>query len=131
MAPHPFDPLTMEELLVARQTILDENQDNLIDFREIYLREPAKELMKQFLELEHTGKLNYDTLRPPRLAKVQYDVIGPNKKFEFHEASVDVHKKTIETHEVIDDAYHANLTMFVRNIHTSLWLIEVDSSSNT
>lgn len=111
MAVHPFDPLSLEEIEVARQVILDRNDGKLIDFREIYLREPAKDLMKPFLELEHAGKLRHNIPRPPRLAKVQFDVVGPNKKFEFHESSVDVQKKEQVSHEVIDDAHHANLTV--------------------
>ena len=109
MAAHPFDPLSLEEVEVARQVILDANDGSLIDFREIYLLEPAKDLMKQFLETEHAGKLDDSTPRPPRLAKVQFDVVGPNKKFEFHQSSVDVQKKEQVSHQIIDTAHHASL----------------------
>ena len=111
MAPHPLDPLSLEEISVARQVILDQNAGNMVDFREIYLREPPKEMMKDFLELEHSGKIQADYHPPPRLAKVQYDVVGPNKKFEFHESTINVQEKTQTTHEIIDDSHHASLTM--------------------
>ena len=111
MVTHPFDPLTLEEIDVAREVILDCNDGKLIDFREIYLREPDKELMKPFLDLEHAGKLKQDTPQPPRLAKVQYDVVGPNKKFEFHESSVNIHTKEQVYHEVVDTVHHANLSV--------------------
>ena len=111
MAPHPFDPISLEEIDVARQIILDSNDGNLVDFREIYLREPAKELMKPYLKAEHAGTLSAKTPRPPRLAKVQFDVIGPNKTFEYHESNVDLDKKQQVSHEVIDAAFHANLTV--------------------
>ena len=111
MAVHPFDPLSLEEIDVARQVILDVNEGYMIDFREIFLREPAKELMKRFLDLEHAGKLETSTPRPPRLAMVQYDVIGPDKSFEFHESSVDISEKTRVSHKVVDSEHHANLTV--------------------
>lgn len=113
MVPHPFDSLGLDEVGAARQIILDANPQKLVDFREIYLREPAKDLMKPFLDLEHAGKLNDQTPRPPRLAKVQFDVIAPNKTYEFHEASVDLNKQQLVSDEVINDSHHANLTVSV------------------
>ena len=112
MVGHPFDPLSMEELLIARDVVLKQYSADVVDFREIYLREPDKELMKAFLDLEHAGKLNLDTPRPPRLAKVQYDIIKPGKTFEYHEAAVDLGKKCIAFHEVIDTVHHASLTVW-------------------
>ena len=111
MVAHPLDPLTLEEIDVVRCVILDHNDGKLIDFREAFLHEPPKELMKQYLDLEHAGKLDSDTPRPPRLAKAQYDVVGLNKKFEFHESCVDVDKKERVSHEVVDDGHHASLTV--------------------
>lgn len=111
MAAHPFDPLSLDEIDIARQVILDYHDGRLIDFREIYLREPPKEKVKRFLELEHSGRLEESAPRPPRLAKVQFDVIGPNKSFEFHESTVDIGKKEQIYHEIIDTAHHASLTV--------------------
>ena len=119
-SPHPFDPLSLEEVRIARQVILDANPQRMVDFREIYLREPAKELMKPYLDLEHSGRVDDATARPPRLAKVQYDVIGSDKTFEFHEASVDLRTKQLATHEVIHESHHANLTMQVGPNNTAL-----------
>ena len=112
MHAHPFDPLSVDEFSTAREVILKEHPKDVVDFREIYLREPEKALMKQFLELEHTGKLTAETPRPPRLAKVQYDVIRPGKRFEYHEAAVDLQKESITWHEIVDTACHANLTVW-------------------
>jgi primary-amine oxidase len=110
MTPHPLDMLSLSEVEMARQVIIDANRNKVIDFREIFLQEPPKEELKPFLDLEHAGHLNANTPRPARLAKVQCDVFGSNKVPEFHESIVDVEKRIRVSHEVVT-AHHASLTL--------------------
>ena len=114
MAPHPFTTLNAEETRTARSVILASHPDVVVDFREIYLQEPQKELMKEFLALEHAaqpGRSPHST-RPPRLAKCQYDVIGSDKIPEYHESVVDVERKTRVRHEVVGKEHQASLTLW-------------------
>jgi primary-amine oxidase len=112
MAPHPFKILSVEETQIARDTVLSLHQDTVVDFREIYLQEPEKELMKQYLELEHAAKPGQSpaSKRPPRLAKCQYDVIG--KVPEYHESVIDIEQKKRVRHEVVGKEKHASLTLW-------------------
>ncbi|KAF2676768.1 copper amine oxidase-like protein [Lentithecium fluviatile CBS 122367] len=115
MAPHPFKILSIEETRIARDVILSLHTGNVVvDFREIYLQEPNKALMKQYLELEHSGRPGQSphSKRPPRLAKVQYDIIGSDKVPEYNEAVVDVETRKRMKHEVIGKEFHASLTLW-------------------
>ncbi|KAH7122759.1 copper amine oxidase-like protein [Dendryphion nanum] len=114
MAPHPLRTLDVDETRVARDVILSQHPDTVVDFREIYLQEPNKEHMKKFLAAEHSatpGK-SPNSKRPPRLAKCQYDVIGSDKIPEYHESVVDVEQKTRVKHEVIGKDNQASLTLW-------------------
>jgi primary-amine oxidase len=111
MAPHPLDPLTIDEINIARDVILNNYADVVVDFREIYLQEPAKTELLAFLREEHSGSLGIDAKRPVRLAKCQYDVIGTNKMPEFHECAVDIDHKEVLHREVVDVVHHASLTL--------------------
>jgi primary-amine oxidase len=111
MAPHPLDSLDVNEINIARQVILDDYSSVVIDFREIFLQEPAKAELQKFLHLEHTGYLSPGTKRPARLATCQYDVVGTSKIPEFHEATVDISNETIVDREVVDVQHHASLTL--------------------
>ena len=95
MAPHPLDSLAVDEINIARQVVLDDYSSVVIDFREIFLQEPTKAELQQFLHLEHTGYLSPSTKRPIRLATCQYDVVGASKIPEFHEATVDIDRKSV------------------------------------
>lgn len=86
MAPHPLDILSVDETNVARDAILSMHPDVVVDFREIYLQEPAKEELKKFLDLEHSAHLSSTSPRPKRLAKCQYDVVGADRVPEYHES---------------------------------------------
>jgi Cu2+-containing amine oxidase len=114
MAPHPFKILNMEETLIARDTVLSLYKDSVVDFREIFLQEPEKELMKQYLELEHSAKPGQSlaSKRPPRLAKCQYDVVGTDKVPEYHECLIDLEQRKRVRHEVVRKEFQASLTMW-------------------
>lgn len=114
MAPHPFKILNVEETRIARDVVLSLHPDVVVDFREIYLQEPEKELMKQYLDLEHAvqpGQSPTSKL-PPRLAKCQYDVVGSDKVPEYHESVIDVQQKKRVRHEVVGKEKQASLTLW-------------------
>ena len=90
MAPQPLDILSAEETNSARDLILSLHPDAVLSFREIYLEEPPKQQVIQYLTAEHSKK---DAPRPRRTALVQYDVIGSDRVPEFHEAIVDLDEK--------------------------------------
>ncbi len=101
--PHPLDPLSITEIESARQALLKVRGANVaVRFRAIYLEEPPKKELAQFLDLEHSGKLAADTPRPARLAKVQYDVVRGDKKHEFTESWVDINSEKETRHRVVD-----------------------------
>ncbi|KAK0658344.1 Copper amine oxidase 1 [Lasiodiplodia hormozganensis] len=111
MVPHPLQILSIDETNRAHDVVVKAHPGAVISFREIFLQEPAKTDLKKFLELEHSGRLSPTTPRPPRLAKVQYDVIGADRIPEYHESIVDVNRATRVKHEVIGKQHHAALTL--------------------
>lgn len=118
MVPHPLRILSIDETNRAHDVVVKAHPGAVISFREIFLQEPAKTDLKKFLELEHSGRLSPTTPRPPRLAKVQYDVIGADRIPEYHESIVDVNRATRVKHEVIGKQHHAALTLYVpRSAH--------------
>jgi len=112
MAPHPLKGLSLEETNLARDIILTLHKNTVVDFREIFLREPDKEVLAKYLDLEHAGGPSGDRPTPLRLAKCQYDVIGSDKVPEYHESIVDLNEKTRVEHEVIGKEHHASLTTY-------------------
>jgi primary-amine oxidase len=110
---HPLTPLSEAEINVARDVILASYPDKVIFFREIYLEEPAKKDLVPYLQLEHSGKLSLTSPRPRRLAKCQYDVVGSERVPEFHEAVVDVERKTQINYTVVGKQHQASLTLYV------------------
>ncbi len=115
MAPHPFKNLSADETRVARDTVLSLHKDVLISFREIFLQEPEKELMKAFLEAEHAAQPGQSpsSRKPSRLAKVMYDVIGDDRIPEYNESIIDVEQKKRVRHEIIGkEKGQASLTLW-------------------
>ncbi|KAL1973967.1 hypothetical protein VTN31DRAFT_5527 [Thermomyces dupontii] len=67
--PHPFDPLSPEEISKAADIIRKAHAGQKITFRVLTLAEPPKKLMIPFLEAEHQGR----SAQPPaRQAQVQF-----------------------------------------------------------
>ena len=108
MAPHPLDILSAKETNNARDLILSLHPDAVLSFREIYLEEPLKEQLIQFLIAEHAGE---EAVRPHRTALVQYDVIGSDRVPQYHEAVVDLDDGKRINHTVVDKTQHASLTL--------------------
>jgi primary-amine oxidase len=112
MAPsHPLSILSIEETNLAREIVLAHHDQEVVDFREIFLQEPAKAELVKYLELEHSGRLSPSSPRPPRLAKCQYDVIGLDRIPAYHESVVDIGCKKRTKHEVIGKQHQAALTL--------------------
>ncbi|KAA8641336.1 uncharacterized protein ATNIH1004_002004 [Aspergillus tanneri] len=60
--PHPLAILTEEETNIARDVVVSCHPNTVIDFHEIYLLEPPKVQLSEFLALEHAGRLSPTTL---------------------------------------------------------------------
>ena len=109
--PHPLDQLSLSESDSARQAILDARGPNVaINFRSIFLEEPPKKELTQFLELEHSGRVTARTLRPSRLAKVQYDVFRGDNEYQYMESWVDVNSSKEVRKRLVDKMHQASLT---------------------
>lgn len=111
MNTHPLSALSPDETIVARDVIVASHPDTVVYFREIFLSEPPKAELREFLALEHSGRLSPTTPRPPRLALCQYDVISRGKVTEYHESVVDIRLRRQAEHRVIDKTSHAALVM--------------------
>lgn len=108
---HPLAILSEAETNLARDVVKSAHPNTVIDFREIFLQEPPKAQLVEFLALEHAGRLSPTTPRPPRLALCQYDVIGADRIPQFHESVVDVVSRTRVKHTVVGKQHHASLTL--------------------
>jgi primary-amine oxidase len=114
MAPHPLSSLSLDETHKARNVILKtEKPGAVIHFRSIYLQEPPKKDLARFLELEHSGELKEDSVRPARLAQCQYDVVQEDKRFHSHESIVDLEFEKVVKTELVHESHHAMLTVYV------------------
>jgi primary-amine oxidase len=115
MVTHPFKTLNVEETRIARDVVLSLHANVVVDFREIFLKEPEKETMKEYLDLEHAAQpgLSPSSKRPPRLAKCMYDVIGSDKIPEYNEAVIDVELRKRVQHVVVGkESGQASLTLW-------------------
>ncbi|EAU36792.1 copper amine oxidase 1 [Aspergillus terreus NIH2624] len=111
MVPHPLAILTEEETNIARDVIRSLHPNAVLHFREIYLSEPPKAELREFLALEHAGRLSPTTPRPPRLALVQYDVVGGDRVHVYQEAKVDVGTRKRVQHHIVGKEHFAALTV--------------------
>lgn len=112
--PHPLDPLSVQEIQIARRVILSARHPHQLLIRNIYLEEPAKKLLLPFLDAENEGATEEElnNLRPPRLARCIYDVVrlGPEKEFIFHDTVVDLGRLQ-EIEKNIITGHHAPLSV--------------------
>jgi len=109
--PHPLEPLSVEEINAARDVIRKARTPSVsVIYRDITLEEPPKALMIPFLNAEIGPKLNAWPERPPRVAKVLYDVIAADRKsLDFCCSMVNVITSQELSHEVIDKRFHSPL----------------------
>jgi primary-amine oxidase len=111
--PHPLAQLASHEIDVARQVVTKSRNGHLIMFRDIYLEEPIKAELVPFLEAEHSGGLNSDTPRPPRLARVQYDTVSEDGSHAYTESVIDVGAHEEVLHRVVERDCQPPLTLWV------------------
>ena len=96
-SPHPLQMLSVQETEKARDIVLANHPDHVIEFRQVDLKEPCKKDLVSFLQVEHEGKLSPTTPRPPRMAKCHYDIIATDKTIHYHESIIDLeHGKLVE-----------------------------------
>ncbi|GAP90217.2 putative copper amine oxidase [Rosellinia necatrix] len=95
---HPLRPLTSEEVLRARTVVVEKvsGKDVLLYFRSIYLDEPKRDDLVQFLLAEHGGQAPVNT--PPRQATVLFDRVEDGVT-QLMEAIVDVEAGEIRRHK--------------------------------
>lgn len=86
---HPLRPLTADELLSARNIVVEAQggEGIIFSFRSIYIEEPKRADLLEVLAAEHGGPPT--TVDPPRLVKLLYDVIK-HGVFTLTETIVDV-----------------------------------------
>lgn len=99
--PHPLAQLSEAEFLQARDIVvkLHGSAESLF-FRAITLQEPTRAELVPFLEAEHAGKLTDETERPPRLALVEYDVIGTDHH-EYTRTVVDLGTEAVVSKDAV------------------------------
>ncbi|KAJ1709175.1 copper/topaquinone oxidase [Aspergillus flavus] len=86
--PHPFDPLTEEEIKCASALIRQSyTAGTKLDFRSVSLFEPDRSEMEIFLEVEHAGKDLTKAVRPAREAVIVYYL---GSEMHLYEAIVDI-----------------------------------------
>ncbi|KAI5787166.1 copper amine oxidase [Geopyxis carbonaria] len=106
--PHPLAQLATEEIHSARDIVRHARSTALsVVFRTITLEEPAKATLIPFLAAEHSGRLTPRTERPPRLARVLYDVILPDKSLDFCDSLVNIATGQEISYEVVDKKFHS------------------------
>jgi len=109
---HPLDQLSVAESDEARELIIAARGKNaVLQFRSIFLNEPLKKELIPFLEAEHAGIINAQTPRPPRLAKVQYDVVSKDKGHEYIESVVDLSTGKETVKRLVDKVHQSSVTM--------------------
>lgn len=111
--PHPLDQLSTHEINVIRDVVLQARLPASVIFRNITLDEPAKKDLLPFLTFERDGELNDETLRPPRLARVLYDIVTNEPNLELCDSVVNVETRGEVSFDIVEKQYHAPLTGFV------------------
>ncbi|KAI9894915.1 MAG: hypothetical protein M1814_000135 [Vezdaea aestivalis] len=109
MDPHPLVQLTVEEHEAARQALLSSYPDDLLQFRSLFLEEPPKAQLQRFLEAEREGSTRLQ--HPPRVARVQYDVVHKNGAHDYSEALIDVASAEVTWRQIVDSDYQPSFTM--------------------
>jgi primary-amine oxidase len=111
MDPHPLDQLSASEVDAAREAILAERGARVaINFRSIFLEEPPKKELSQFLDLEHSNQSHHKIQKLQRLARVQYDVIQASKEHDYMESLVDVLAGKEISQRIVEKFHQSGLT---------------------
>lgn len=86
---HPLEQISREEVYTARNAILKLHK-TAIYFRSISAVEPPKAQLVPYLAAEHAGTLSHGSARPPRQARVQYDVVHRDGGHEYMASVIDI-----------------------------------------
>ena len=120
---HPLAPLSDAEFRSARDTVLAAHghHPSALLFRSIQLEEPPKKELVPYLVAEHAGELSETTPRPPRLARVQYDVVtaredGEGSLYQYTQSVVDLGARKELSKEVAPDNCHPAFVMYVPDL---------------
>ncbi|KAL6708604.1 hypothetical protein ACN47E_002585 [Coniothyrium glycines] len=107
---HPLDPLSPQEISKAAEVGRSHFSDHVPNFRVITLKEPAKDDMIKYLDLEHRGQ-HIDCV-PARCARVELLIRSRAGVDELWELIVDLDKECVVKrdfldgkHSYIDSAY--------------------------
>ena len=92
--PHPLAPLSKDEFEIASLVLRSSIPDTLLFFRAIYLCEPPRSELTNFLVAEHAGSISEDTHHPARRARVEYDVIKGDRHI-YMTSIVDIDRRTM------------------------------------
>lgn len=111
--PHPLDQLSTNEIDIVRDVVLQARLPASVVFRNIALEEPAKRDLLPYLVAERDRELKTEILRPPRLARVLYDIVTSEPAWEFCESIVNVDAGEEASFEPVEQQYHAPLSGFV------------------
>lgn len=115
--PHPFDPLSPQEIRLASSIIRNALVGSDILFRVITLCEPPKKEMILFLESEHTSSEQQP--HPARIAKVQAYVGSSSGKPIFTEFMVDIDAKKITRKEELPGKHSYIDADYMRQVETA------------
>lgn len=117
---HPLAPLSDPEFRSARDAVLAAHatHPSALLFRTVQLEEPPKAELVPFLVAEHAGELSGTTPRPPRRARVQYDVVtarkdGAGSVYQYTQSVVDLGTREELSREVAPDGCHSAFIMYV------------------
>ncbi|KAI1263767.1 copper amine oxidase 1 [Xylariaceae sp. FL1019] len=107
---HPLRPLSEDELLRARNLVIDKHSGEGIGcvFRSAYFDEPKREELTKYLAAEHAGEKSSTT--PTRRVKLLYDVVQ-NGVFQLTETIVDVEAGHIYASKEFAPKYQTSYTM--------------------
>lgn len=105
---HPLNDLSVAETKRARDIVLSLHPQAVISFREIFLQEPKKQELKQYLDAEHSAK---PARKIHRSALAQYDVITSDRIPDFYESIIDIEEGRCISQRIVDKKHHAALTI--------------------
>ena len=120
---HPLAPLSDPEFRSARDVVLAAHgaHPSALLFRTVQLEEPPKAELIPYLVAEHAGELSGATPRPPRRARVQYDVItaredGSSSVYKYTQSVVDLKTGKELSREVAPDGCHSSFVSYVPDL---------------
>lgn len=108
---HPLQMLSAFETRQARDIVLASHPNDVLEFRTLALREPDKNVLMPYLELEHSGQLSQMTKRPARVAECHYDTISSDRSIQYHISLVDVELGSVIKHTAVSKEFCPSLTM--------------------